>query len=213
MFRVCNSIPVADLTIGTVYADQPLPTHHIVNVPDRTAPMPSHLLAPFSKERPVRGPRRLFPIHPIVYTARCADWTPPQPPYNVPHAASVTLPVVPLEVPHPESFGIVHEFLYTKNSARFFAALVPTPNARTLTEHCPDGTVATLIRNLAETYKKQIIVAHLGITAGVYANMRALGIHDDEMWKILRYAWAVLREVLIRSTGSATVAGVGPIMV
>lgn len=176
-----------------------------VTVNDVSAQMPTHLLAIWQKPKATpsssnRCPITLHPTHNIILASHCANLpafpTQQSSPQPAAPGAEISLPVQGLCVPHRESFTVVHQYVYTKDSAAFLASLIPRPSARTLTPIVQSKSLSTFALRLAATFSMETLVAHLLFVTGVYANMCHLGIQDDEMWRVLQGAWDILREAL-----------------
>lgn len=187
----------------TVPPFNPSQTHATVKITGLTGQMPSHLLAVY--KRPADGskasPRdaRLYPTHKMILYTQCGDAM-----YSLMHASArlpqvgdeAQVPIVAMAVPHPESFPVVHEYLYTQDRAVFAARIVPYPSPHVAGANS-SHTHANWVRRLAATYSQQVLVAHLAFAAGVYANMCALDIQTFEMWHALQACWTVLRSALL----------------
>lgn len=196
---------VQGIAMDNFSTDQFAPEQMTVKANDISAQMPTHLLAVWSKPKTSpspsnRCPISLHPTHNIVLASHCASLPAfaPKQASPQPSAAGVeiNLPVQGLCVPHRESFTAIHQYLYTKDSAAFFGALVPRPTARTLAALAPTTSLAGFAARLAATFSAQALLAHILFVSGAYANMCHLGIQDDEMWRVLQGAWGVLREAL-----------------
>lgn len=195
MWRVTQSVEVESVDVSQ--------THTAVKVNDVSAQMPTHLLAVY--KRPVRGKAstrgvQLHATHNLVLAAQCASIPvltseKPAPQASQP-GESITLPVLAMAVPHPESFGAVHEYLYTKDRAVFASRIVPYPPSRAMAG-ADEHTHAAWVHRLATTYSQRVLLTHLAFAAGAYANMCALGIQDDAMWHALQASWTVLRGALL----------------
>ncbi|KAJ6565525.1 hypothetical protein DFH09DRAFT_1314821 [Mycena vulgaris] len=85
---------------------------------------------PISMSRPTRSPA-FFPTHAVVLAAHSAKL--PRLPLSAPagssRTASTTLPILPLTLPFPHAFAILHAFMYTYRLAPALAALLPLPPA------------------------------------------------------------------------------------
>ncbi|KAJ7216469.1 hypothetical protein GGX14DRAFT_604842 [Mycena pura] len=129
------------------------------------AACPTHMLAvygdvPFGQKRPVS----LFPIHDLVFRTHCAA-LPALPPSLSAGSSSAhaTLPVISLRLPSPETFALLHAYLYTHN----LAVLAPP---------C-DGDLLQL-------------VAHAHKIHGLWRNACALGVVDERLYDAVEEAWA-----------------------
>ncbi|OCH87489.1 hypothetical protein OBBRIDRAFT_837323 [Obba rivulosa] len=203
-----------------------LPKELRVRVRDRSYHPPTHMLAVYS---PAPAPRRavtLFPVHDVVLAAHCASLPPLGPAAESPepeaadHAQAqaeadagieteaplnLTLPVVPLALPHPPTFSALSAFLYTKRAETLLVALLPSlppspssmPGAQPRARPAP----AQLARAFAATYTTRALAAHALRVTGAWRNACALGVHDDALWRVLDAAWEIVLASLSLSTG------------
>ncbi|EMD36791.1 hypothetical protein CERSUDRAFT_23972, partial [Gelatoporia subvermispora B] len=172
-----------------------LPKELSVLVHDLASHAPTHMLAVYA---PSQAPRRtvtLFPVHDVIFAAHCAA-LPPLPPSNSAAPYNLTLPVVPLPLPHPASLPALSAFLYTQRADQLLAALLP-PLPPALARPAP----AQYARALAETYTQRALAAHALRVTGAWRNACALGIHDDVFWRVLGAAWEVVLAALAMSVG------------
>ncbi|EKM57138.1 uncharacterized protein PHACADRAFT_254715 [Phanerochaete carnosa HHB-10118-sp] len=195
MWRVAQSVRIPPFDVKQTYTT--------VKVGDVNAQMPTHLLAVY--KRPAHGKAsargvQLHATHNVIFATHCASipvLTTGQPTPQASYPGdNITLPVLAMAVPHPESFTAIHEYLYTKDRAVFAARIVPYPSTRVSTPD-PAHTHASWVSRLAVTYSQQVLITHLAFAAGAYANMCALGIQDDGMWHALQASWTVLRGALL----------------
>ncbi|KAJ6565631.1 hypothetical protein DFH09DRAFT_1314926 [Mycena vulgaris] len=101
------------------------PSHLPTSLPRSRVPGPHPRLVPHARARPPpvekgkRGERdvthTILPVHVLVLAAHCAKLPrlPPWAPAGSSRAASATLPVLPLTLPSPHAFAILHAFMYT----------------------------------------------------------------------------------------------------
>ncbi|KAJ7216487.1 hypothetical protein GGX14DRAFT_604899 [Mycena pura] len=116
------------------------------------APLPS------GDKRPVR----LFPIHDLVFGAHCPALPalPPSQPRTAPPRA--TLPVVPLRLLSPDTFALLHGYLYTQS----LAALAPLCDADLLQ-----------------------LAAHAHRIRGLRSNACELGVVDERLCGAVEETW------------------------
>lgn len=159
--------------------------------------MPTHLLAVYGKAECTGGQQysmSLFPAHNIVLSAHCANmpnlpFTSPSPPSQ--SGGPIQLPVVPMALPHPSSYGHIHQYLYTKDRVAFIASLLPSLPPQAVFRGSSSATTH-YARDLATTLSTQRILALLRNAHGVYRNMCALDVQEDVMWALLNVAWEIL---------------------
>ena len=105
------------------------------------------------------------------------------------------MPVLAMVLPHPQSFAAIHEYLYTNDAVAFAARIMPYPLSRATAPYA-SHEYATWAGGPAAMYHQQVLIERLTFAAGAYANICALGIHDDGIWHALQASWTVLYEAL-----------------
>ncbi|EJD51952.1 hypothetical protein AURDEDRAFT_158796 [Auricularia subglabra TFB-10046 SS5] len=166
--------------------------------------LPTHIFAVWDKTNV--GPRRMqmYPVHDIVFASHCtkfADLPPSKRTESVTEDGSVklTLPVVSVGIPHRETFSTLQHFLYTGNQKRLLATLIPQPMA-------PGITPAETPRHFGETYTPSVLFGYITRTHGVYRNACALGVVDEDLYKVLQLAWSILMESFKHAEHSGVIA-------
>jgi len=178
---------------------------------DMSAVPPSHMLAIYGPPTP-SVPRRkvtLYPVHSVVFSAYCSKL-----PLFTPASASSpagsqihTIPVRPICLPSPSTYLRLASFLYTKRAKALFMSLMP-PNTALPTSllgslsSLSDEDVLTYSKVLAGTYTSQALLQHALVVHGLWQNVCALGIFDDDLWDVLDAAWRVLLTAIAVSTGN-----------
>lgn len=137
---------------------------------------------------------------------------------------TITLPVVSLCVPSPRTFTILEGYLYTKSGPDLLARLLPplpidfldhvqkpTPDDITFApeDEIPPHMIRTLEalgKRLRATFPVRVLLSHALNVHGVWMNVCALGIFDNNLWKILAVAWRVLMATLEDVGGSSAMS-------
>jgi len=182
-----------------------LPTDLCVMINNQSSDLPTHMLAVYSRQSSASpNPTRrvtLYPIHNIIMALHCAH-LPVLPKSTATEPDSVgqmTLPVVPLCIPSPETFSRLSAYLYTKNASYLLSMLLPTgtltpPSILALDTYI-DGDSPELQQfqaKLRATYTPYALLT-CGMTInGVWRNVCALGIFDDQLWEVLDLAWEAI---------------------
>ncbi|KAJ7448292.1 hypothetical protein B0H11DRAFT_2247880 [Mycena galericulata] len=158
----------------------------------------------------------LFPVHAVVLAAHCAK-LPRLPPAAPPSrsGSALTLPVLPLALPSPHAFAILHPWMYTHRLDAALGALLPLPPPPSSTgsppRTPPPPTLRTrttlLLAALASPPTLHALAAHLCATAGanlsallahaghvkeLWQDLVALGVYDPALWDALDLAWEVV---------------------
>lgn len=184
-----------------------IPTHLCVMINDESCDMPTHMLAIYL--RPTRtssappGPKRvtLYPIHRIIMALHCAHLPVlPQSDASEPDSVGqMVLPVVPLGLPSPETFSRLSNYLYTKDASYLLATLLPTgtltPSYILSLETYLDSDSPELQQyssKLRATYTPCALLSYAMTVNGLWRNVCALGVFDDELWEVLDLAWEAL---------------------
>jgi len=169
-----------------------LPRELEVVVSAMSADAPTHLFAVYSSASQ-RHQIPLHPVHALVLAANCANLPPLLPSRHTRPGAPrgmATLPVVPCCIPSPSAFPILLEYLYTQRDDRLLAALLPIPRLHRM------PAVEQLTRQLAEAYTAPALMAYVRRTHGLWGDVVALGIFNENLWRTMGLAWEVLRGAL-----------------
>ncbi|KDQ08208.1 hypothetical protein BOTBODRAFT_118977 [Botryobasidium botryosum FD-172 SS1] len=184
---------------------------------------PTHMFAVMNARR---SKAALYPFHHLVFAAHCANM-PAIPAASTSTSAPsssghTVVPVVPLVLPSPETFPLIRDFIYTKRTDRLLSSLfpLPTPPSSTASHFftpppspsssgssspsspaTPGATTDTLSRALASTFTLQGLFERARSVHGLWANAVALGIADDELWRVMATAWEVVVNSIAISTG------------
>jgi hypothetical protein len=179
-----------------------LPTDLCVMINNQSCDMPTHMLAVYSRQcRTAPNPPRrvtLWPIHNIIMAVHCAH-LPALPKSTATEPDSVgqmTLPVVPLCLPSPETFSRLSTYLYTKNASHLLTTLLPTgpltpASILSLDKYldCDSPELQQFSCKLRATYTPYALLTHAMTINGVWRNVCALGVFDDQLWEVLDLAW------------------------
>ena len=162
---------------------------------DISSEAPTHVLA--TKAKPATRPF-FFPVHAIILATHCARLPPfPQSASQTPAEAGskITLPVITLSIPNPETFPIILHYLYTKHVDRLSSALLPLP--------LQDGkSIDELSQTYSSTFTVQALLSHVNRVHGLWSNTAAFGIFDGKLCDVIEMAWDVLLKALAVSTGA-----------
>ncbi|KAF7366838.1 hypothetical protein MSAN_00942300 [Mycena sanguinolenta] len=71
---------------------------------------------------------KVFPVHAVVLAAHCAKLLPLPPALAFSHSG-LTLPVLPITLPSPPAFAILHAWIYTGRLDAALGSLLPLPSA------------------------------------------------------------------------------------
>ncbi|KAJ7025413.1 hypothetical protein C8F04DRAFT_934641, partial [Mycena alexandri] len=120
---------------------------------------------------------------------------------------SVTLPILPLSLPSPQAFAILHAFMYTHRIDAALGALLPFPPTFLETLAPSSSTAAHLAAALASGSTRHQLNAHLCAASSgnlstlmthaahvreLWQDMVALGLYDPTLWDALDLAWEVV---------------------
>ncbi|KAJ7701842.1 hypothetical protein B0H17DRAFT_1327468 [Mycena rosella] len=135
-----------------------------------SAACPTHMFAIYGDAPLAFGQKRhvsLFPFHHLVMGVHCAIL--PTLPASQPIATAShnTIPVVPLRVPSPETFALLHSYMYTQQPAILLAALAPP---------CESDILQ--------------LASHATKVHGLWRNACALGVVDSSLYDVLDASWA-----------------------
>ncbi|KDR73669.1 hypothetical protein GALMADRAFT_100505 [Galerina marginata CBS 339.88] len=146
---------------------------------------PTHILALSSSRSGVSSKKyQLFPIHQLVFAANCS--TMPALPSSFAatpagnSSRTATLPVVSYSIPSPETFGLLSEYLYTKNADVLRSRILPVNWAL---------DIETILR-------KAFMIR------GLWANACAFGVVDPSLYDVLEDCWAAVLRSLHQATST-----------
>ncbi|KAF8969672.1 hypothetical protein BDZ97DRAFT_1794576 [Flammula alnicola] len=190
----CSPLMVAGLHSAQIFAPaSPLPKElqvpmtDVISIP---AICPTHILAfATTTTTPANGlPRTkytLYPIHELVFVANCSSF-PALPPSSASTpagnmAATVTMPVVKLDIPSAETFPVLQSYLYTKDAAALQSTLLPADWASSIT-----GIVQRAI-----------------MVQGFWRNACAFGVVDASVFDVIEDSWAQIIRALQQTTSTS----------
>lgn len=179
---------------------------HSLSIPVRSSSAaqgsyPTHVLAVASSKSSANEHVFLFPVHNIVIAAQCSA-LPRLPPSSSPSSGSVHVPVLPLVLPSPAAFKVLHSYLYTHSLDGILRSLFPLPSGfvQGLSHHTVQSTLAsgTSLHQLS-TYlcssagsSLQVLTTHAAHVKELWQDMVALGLHDPELWDTVDLAWEIV---------------------
>ncbi|PFH53471.1 hypothetical protein AMATHDRAFT_54553 [Amanita thiersii Skay4041] len=198
-----------------------LPTELTIVVHDLSAALPTHMLAvygPLPKQNPSARRRvTLYPAHSLIFAAHCAK-LPPFSPVLLPAREAegdvpqeVTVPIQPLLLPSPQTYALLTAFLYTKRVDVLLRTLMPPGCPLPLKlEDKSQTALQSFAARLAGTYTPQMLLQQTMTVQGLWQNVCALGVFDDELWDTMDLAWKVLLTAISISTGNPRAMGIKP---
>lgn len=194
-----------------------LPETLLISVDDNSAMLPTHMAAVYSSAPSAPEPRRvtMYPVHQSILSLYCANLPvlPPSTTRPTTPNSPFQVPVVPLALPHPESFPLLMQFLYLKDKRPLFQSLLCLTPANGLREDVDQATrYDTLVTEystiLAQNYTTQRLASQAVKVHGFWRNTCALGIFDIDLQAFFDLAWGVLMEALILSSNRAPTTAV-----
>ena len=181
-----------------------LPKELSIIVNDATAILPTHMLAIFGK--PSGGPRKvtLYPVHSLVLASQCANL--PKFPSALPAPLQesgqqeVEVPVFSICLPSPPSYPHLSRYLYTKQVDLLLRAFLPGSPPPSFLDN-RDRLLVPFATDLASTFTLQTLAKHAINLHGLWQNVCALGIFDDDLWDAIDVMWQTLLTALAVATG------------
>jgi hypothetical protein len=142
----------------------------------------------------------MFPVHGIVIAAQCSA-LPRLPPSSGPSSGVLQIPVLPLALPSPAAFKVLHGYLYNHSLDGVLKSLFPLPAGfvQGLSHHTVQSTLAsgTSLHQLSMYLcssagsSLQALTTHAAHVKELWQDMVALGLHDPELWDTLDLAWEI----------------------
>ncbi|KAI0059984.1 hypothetical protein BV25DRAFT_1808084 [Artomyces pyxidatus] len=206
MLQVLSSVTAAP-------AKDSLPKELSIVVKDISAEMPTHMMAVYSR-LPTQLTRRrvtLYPVHNVMLASHCANL--PSLPDSHPiipetPGSSITVPVVPLCIPSPQTYPHLSAYLYIKRADILLSQLLPCPPPPAVatppddSESAQKDAIMTFAGKLAATYTPHALLQYAMRVNGLWRNACALGIFDDGLWATMDLAWEIVLCALAIATGN-----------
>jgi hypothetical protein len=197
---------LASLQVTPVKSALPKEIDVVIN--DLSSDMPTHMFAVYSRLAPGSPPLAtrhviLYPIHNIIFASHCAN-LPQLPSYikqDIPDSpgSTITLPVIPLCLPSPDTFAQLSGYLYTRRSTALLTSLLPCPPP--LDTPLDSKTIPEFSHKLAITYTTHAMMKYAMRVNGLWRNVCALGLFDQGIWDAMDIAWEVLLTALAIANG------------
>ncbi|KAF8909686.1 hypothetical protein CPB84DRAFT_1673367 [Gymnopilus junonius] len=193
--------------LSSSYLPTSMPKSHVpqaLSIPVRSsssAQYPTHVLAVASSKSSANEHVLMFPVHNIVIAAQCSA-LPRLPPSSNPSSGSIHVPVLPLVLPSPAAFKVLHSYIYTHSLDGILKSLFPLPSGfvQGLSHHTVQSTLASgnSLHQLS-TYlcssagaSLQVLTTHAAHVKELWQDMVALGLHDPELWDTVDLAWEIV---------------------
>ncbi|KAI0363965.1 hypothetical protein BV20DRAFT_1039635 [Pilatotrama ljubarskyi] len=227
LLTIPNSLPCAHLP-PTLDA----PVRPSSQMPDLSS-FPTHVLAILSSRSssstptvasftdkaslPASATMPLYPVSALVLAAHCSLLPPlPQGLPSNGRRATLTLPVIPLTVPSPETFALLHAYLHTMRPDTLLASLLPgiassIPQMSAASSSAGSGKLVYVSQFSSERLLRLAhalagaafqrggpqgamggLMAHVKLINGLWQNVCALGVFDAELWGVMDLAWEVV---------------------
>ncbi|KAJ3782002.1 hypothetical protein GGU10DRAFT_364902 [Lentinula aff. detonsa] len=166
-----------------------------------TPTYPTHVLAVSSSKSSHDTQAIMVPVHSLVLAAQCARLPELRTP-NAPVSHTLHLPVIPMSIPSPAAFTILHSFMYDHRLDRVLEALFPVPSSF-LANLSHSGIRATMSSGQAlhqlslylceaSGQNLQTLTTYTARVKGMWQDMVALGLFDTELWDTLDLAWDIV---------------------
>jgi len=152
----------------------------------------------------------MYPVHQSILSLYCANLPvlPSFTPQPATPSSSFRVPVVPLALPHPESFPLLTQFLYLKDVQLLFQTFLCLTPVHGLPEDlnqttCRDAFVTEYSTILAQNYTTHRLANQAIKVHGFWRNTFTLGIFDVNLQVFFDLAWEVLMKALVLSSNHA----------
>jgi len=189
---------------GTMPKSQIPPSVSVaLRAPSSRSSYPTHVLAIATAGTSSSDPKHtLIPVHAVTLAAHCAK-LPALPPSNARVSGNnMQLPVLPLSLPSPAAFSILHTFMYTHRLDGVLKALLPLPTQflEGLSHHGVRQALAssTTLHQLSSFVcassngNLQTITGHAAHVKEIWQDMVSLGLYDPELWDAIDLAWEII---------------------
>lgn len=202
--------------LASVHADpvkDSLPKELAILVHDLSSDLPTHMLAIYGRRAAgSTAPQKvtLFPVHSIILASHCAKL----PEFSIPSPSSsgsdivdtvprrITVPILPLRIPYPNGFPALSAYLYTKDTKPLLASILPPAPRIPATIETDRSQISLYANMLAGMYTPPALLYQAMAVHGLWQNVCALGIFDDELWDMMDLAWEVMLSAVAIAIGS-----------
>ena len=194
---------IAALSMPTSISKSQLPPFLSIPIrPTSSQPTyPTHVLAVTSSKSSANEHALMFPIHNIVLASQCSS-LPRLPGSSPPSSSTLRAPVLPLALPSPAAFHVIHAYLYNHHLGGVLQALFPLPSGfvQSLSHNTVLSTLAsgTTLHQLSSYLcssagsSLQILTTHAAHVKELWQDLVALGLCDSELWDTVDLAWEVV---------------------
>ncbi|KDQ56829.1 hypothetical protein JAAARDRAFT_94147, partial [Jaapia argillacea MUCL 33604] len=191
---------------GELSATNPLPQRLDVRIVEDILPiLPSHILAirtnSYHLPPSLQNRVLLIPTHHVVIAANCTNIILPPSQLPIPHSVAtfskdryrhlITIPLIPFNIPSPETYRTLQDFLYSHDRELFLRDIYPHTHplpAKLLGPPHPSHHHA-IAKELAKVCTIHTLAKAILTINGIWRNMWTLGVVDDEMWMVVDTAW------------------------
>lgn len=195
-----------------------LPKSHLpptLTIPLRTSATqpsyPTHVLA-VSSSKSLNDQAMVFPVHALILASHCALLPRLPPSQQQPHSPSLYLPVLPLSLPSPAAFSVLHSYMYNHRLEAVLKALFPVPSGflqsvshqAVLSALGSGSTLHQLSAYLCSSASSNLrtLTTHAAHVKDLWQTMAALGLYDPELWDTIDLAWEIVLGALnLAATG------------
>jgi len=143
----------------------------------------------------------MFPVHSIVIAAQCSG-VPRLSPSSSPSSGVLRVPVLPLTLPSPAAFKVLHGYLYNHSLDDVLKSLFPLPAGfvQGLSHHTVQSTLGSgsslhqlsLYLCSSAGSSLQALTTHAAHVKELWQDMVALGLYDPELWDTVDLAWEIV---------------------
>lgn len=194
---------IAALSMPSSMSKSQLPLSLSIPIrPTSTQPLyPTHVLAVGSSKSSPNEHVMMFPIHNIVLASQCSS-LPRLPSASLPSSSKLHAPVLPLALPSPAAFKVIHTYMYSHSLGGVLQSLFPLPSGfvQSLSHNTVQSTLASgaTLHQLSSYLcssagsSLQILTTHAAHVKELWQDMVALGLYDPELWDTVDLAWDVV---------------------
>lgn len=145
------------------------------------------------------SPSVIVPIHWIVYVLQCA-FIPTDPALCI--IAKGHTPVIPITVPFPRHWAVIHRWLYTRDTSKLLSSLVPlgiimkrmseNEKRHPRLGHCLEALSA---------FSLSFLTVFLVKIRATWYNGKTVGVYSMDFWRTLAQAWDLVMGAVILRKG------------
>lgn len=173
-----------------------LPSHLDINLLSFSAPPPTHVLALQGQ----KGNSRITyqPVYALVIAVYCASISPllfSERSPSITSVEKVKVPVIRLDIPYPQLFGLLHFYLYTKDRSALLRTLLSCHREQVslLLDRARRSGAVSLLKSIHDA---QSLLLCAQKVCKFWKNINFLEVCDSSLWTLIDHIWDLISDAL-----------------